>query len=200
MQTKLDIGYDAGIFKTGFDLYSQLLEDNGVDFGVQYLPPSSMNKEEISLGLDSKFSGIVVFSSELVNIPTGHEVVLEDRLTNTYTRLSDGQVYTTMLGQNTNGKGRFYIHLGNSVTNFWDNSMKPDFTVYSNNHQIYVNGQVQGKTTATLYDLLGKKIFEVQLENTPLNTISTSGIKTGIYLLQIVNNGQRVGFKLPVLE
>lgn len=200
MQKNLDIGYDAGIFKTGFDLYSQLLENNGVDFGVQYLPPSSLIKEEISLGLDSKYSGIVVFSSELVNIPIGHEVVLEDRLTNTFTKLSEGQVYTTMLGQNTNGKGRFYIHITNSATNIWDNSMKTAFTVYSNNNQIYINGQVQGKSTATLYDLMGKKIFEVQLEHTQPNTISTTGIKTGIYLLQILNNGQRVGYKLPIIE
>ena len=74
MQTKLDIGYDAGIFKTGFDLYSQLVEDNGVNFGVQYLPTSSLNEVEISLGLDSKYNGFVVFSSELINIPNDYQV------------------------------------------------------------------------------------------------------------------------------
>jgi len=198
MQTNLDIGYDAGIFKNGFDLYSQLAEDNGVDFGVQYLPSSSLNYVEISLGLDSKYNGIVAFSSEMVNIPVGYQLVLEDRLTNTFKRLSDGQVYTALLGQDTQGKGRFYIHISNSATNILEDGLKQNFTVYSDKHKIYINGQVQGKTTATLYDLLGKKIYEVQLEQSPLNTISTSEIKTGIYLLNIKNQGGTFTQKIPV--
>jgi hypothetical protein len=198
MQTKLDIGYDAGIFKNGFDLYSQLVEDNGVDFGIQYLPSSALNNVEISLGLDSKYSGIVTFSSELVNIPIGYQVVLEDRLTNSFTRLSDGQVYTALLGQDTQGKGRFYIHISNSSTSILEDGLKQNYTFYSDKHKIYINGQVKGKTMATLYDLLGKKIYEVQLGQTPVNTISTSEIKTGIYLLNIKYQGGTFTQKIPV--
>jgi phage-related protein len=51
---------------------------------------------------------------------------------------------------------------------------------------------------ATLYDLLGKKIYEVQLGQTPLNTISTSEIKTGIYLLNIRYQGGTFTQKIPV--
>jgi hypothetical protein len=198
MQTRLDIGYDAGIFKNGFDLYSQLVEDNGVDFGIQYLPSSSLNNVEISLGLDSKYNGMVTFSSEMVNIPAGNQVVLEDRLTNTFTRLSDGQVYTALLGHYTQGKGRFYVHISNSTTSILEDGLKQNYTVYSDKHKIYINGQVQGKTMATLYDLLGKKIYEVQLGQTPLNTISTSEIKTGIYLLNIRYQGGTFTQKIPV--
>ncbi len=198
MQTKLDIGYDAGIFKNGFDLYTQLVEDNGVDFGIQYLPTSSLSNLEISLGLDSKYDGIVAFSSEMVNIPTGYQVELEDRLTNTFTRLSDGEVYTALLGKDSQGKGRFYIHTANSTTNLLEDGLKQNYTVYNDKNKIYINGQVQGKTMATLYDLLGKKIYEVQLEQTPLNTISTSGIKTGIYLLNIKYQGGTFTQKIPV--
>jgi hypothetical protein len=198
MQTKLDVGYDAGIFKTGFDLYSQLVEDNGVDFGVQYLPTSSLNKVEISLGLNSKFNGLVVFSSEMVNIPAGYQVVLEDRLTNTFTRLNDGQVYTATVGQDTQGKGRFYLHTLNSTTNILEDGLKPFYTVYNDKHKIYINGQVQGKTMATLYDIMGRKIHELQLEQSPVNTISTSDIKTGIYLLNIEYPGGTYTQKIPV--
>jgi hypothetical protein len=53
---------------------------------------------------------------------------------------------------------------------------------------------------ATLYDLLGKKIYELQLEQSPLNTISTSGIKTGIYLLKIKYQGGTFTQKIPVTK
>ena len=39
---------------------------------------------------------------------------------------------------------------------------------------------VQGKAVATLYDLMGREMHVLQLEQTPLNYISTSNIKTGI--------------------
>ena len=47
MTTGLDVGYDAGVFKTGFDLYTKLVEDNGVDFGLQSLPETGMGQFEI---------------------------------------------------------------------------------------------------------------------------------------------------------
>lgn len=198
MHTKLDIGYDAGIFKNGFDLYSQLVEDNGVDFGVQYLPSSSLNNVKISLGLDSKINGTVAFSSEMINLPNGYQVVLEDRLTNTFTRINDGQVYKALLGQDTQGKGRFYVHIGNSSTSILEEGLKQNYTVHSDKYKIYINGQVQGKAMATLYDILGKKIYEVQLDQSPLNTISTSEINTGIYLLNIKYQGGTFTQKIPV--
>jgi hypothetical protein len=79
-----------------------------------------------------------------------------------------------------------------------EDGLKQNYTVYNDKHKIYINGQVQGKTMATLYDVLGKKIYEVQLEQSPLNTISTSEIKTGIYLLNIKYQGGTFTQKIPV--
>jgi len=198
MQTKLDVGYDAGIFKTDFDLYSQLVDDNGVDFGIQYLPTSALNKMELSLGLDSKYKGSVEFSSELVNIPNNCEIVLEDRSTNSFTRLSNGYVYTANLDEVSQVKDRFFLHTSNNVTGVWNENLKPEYSVYSDNDKIFINGQVQGNAVATLYDLMGRKIRVLQLEQSPLNYISTSNIKSGIYLINIDYQGGSYNQKIPV--
>ncbi|MBK6285543.1 MAG: hypothetical protein IPF54_25330 [Draconibacterium sp.] len=45
MKAGLDPGYDIGILKSGFDFYSTLVDDNGVDFGMQFLPSTLLDKK-----------------------------------------------------------------------------------------------------------------------------------------------------------
>ncbi|MEA4840029.1 MAG: GLUG motif-containing protein, partial [Bacteroidales bacterium] len=58
----LDFGYDAGAFKTGFDVYTKLVEDNGVDFAIQSLPTDPGNGYVIPVGLETSESGTVELS------------------------------------------------------------------------------------------------------------------------------------------
>lgn len=198
MKTGLDMGYDAGIFKTGFDLYTQLLDDNGVDFGVQWLPNIALDKVEIALGLDSKNAGLVTFSAETMNLPASSHVVLEDRLTHTFTTLSAGEVYSVQVENNSKVKGRFYLHASTATTNISEQGEKGGFSAYTANENIYIKGQVSGKAVATLYDILGRKIHVSQLEPASLNAISTAGIKTGVYVLSIEHERGTFNQKIPV--
>jgi hypothetical protein len=58
----LDVGYDAGIFKADseFSVYTKLVEDNGVEFQLQYLPTNQYNNLVIPIGIDSKSADIPV--------------------------------------------------------------------------------------------------------------------------------------------
>ncbi len=198
MQTKLDVGYDAGIFKTDFDLYSKLIVDNGVNFGIQYLPTSALNKMELSLGLDSKYKGKVEFSSELINIPANCEIVLEDRSNNSFTRLGNGNNYTAAINENSKVNDRFFIHATSSTTGVWEENLKHEYSVYTDNNNIIINGEVRDRAVATLYDLMGRKISVRQLEQAPSNYISTSNLKSGIYLLSIDYFGGSFNQKIPL--
>ena len=66
----LDVGYDAGIFKSdpSLALYTRLVESNGVDFALQCLPNSNFSGLIIPVGLDCKTGGEVVFSAETINL------------------------------------------------------------------------------------------------------------------------------------
>lgn len=198
MSLGLDVGYDAGMFKTDFNLYTQLVEDNGVGFGVQYLPYASLDNEEIALGLESKKGGEVTFSSELTNIPYSCLLTLEDRLNEIFTRLNDGDVYTAQLGTDAQAKGRFYLHTSNSITSVAEGNTLSEFKVYNSKSKIYIKGHITGKLKVVLYDIMGRKVKEMTLEQAPLNTMSTSDIKTGIYLLHIQHAGGVFAKKIPV--
>ena len=71
MSLGLDISYDAGILRSGngFDIYTKLVEDNGVDFAIQWLPGKTADKYIIPIGVDANKGGDIVFSSETMNLP-----------------------------------------------------------------------------------------------------------------------------------
>jgi hypothetical protein len=200
MNSGLDVGYDAGILKSGFDLYTSLVEDNGVDFGMQFLPSQMLDKSEIALGIESRNSGLVTFSVETTNLPFGSQILLEDRLSHSFTSLSNGEVYTAQIEKNVQVRGRFFLHTFtySMATKIGENSKTDNFKVYQANDNIVIAGQVRGNATATLYNLLGSKIKLLKLEPSLMNFISTSDMKGGVYLLSIQYEGGTFSQKIPV--
>jgi hypothetical protein len=198
MNAGLDPGYDIGIFKSGFNLFTSLVEDNGVDFGKQFLPTVMLNNAEIAVGLESNKSGLVSFSMSTENIPVNCKVILEDRLTGTFTELSGTEVYNAEITKNETGKGRFYLHVSSSTTKIGDISETSDFSAYYSNEKIVISGKVQGNAHAIVFDMMGRKIKELKLENAPINNISTNGMKNGIYILNIQHEGGLFTKKIPL--
>jgi hypothetical protein len=112
MTKDLDPAYDAGMFKMndGMDLYTQLLDDNGVDFAVQCLPLKDYQSYRIPLGLDCPAGGEVRFTAETVDLPKGMEFYLEDKMTGVLSRIdSDKGGYSVKLPGKFKGTGRFYL-------------------------------------------------------------------------------------------
>ena len=198
----LDKGYDAGIFKStsGLDLYTRLVEDNGIDFGLQCLPDNDLNTTIIPVGLDSKVGGQVVFSAELLNLPSDCKVILEDKQSKTFTDLSKND-YTTSVEANSSISDRFQLHTSYQTTGIVAADLAANLSAYAvRNTEIRVKGQVSNQAVATLYDVQGRMIVVKNLEEGSLNMIPTPNIKTGIYMLYVKDNGRVQGFKIPVKE
>jgi hypothetical protein len=198
MNAGLDPGYDIGMLKSGFDLYTTLVDDNGVDFGMQFLPSTLLDKSEIALGLESKESGSVSISVLTENLPLGYKVVLEDRLLGTFTELNETEIYTTDITKNAQGKGRFYLHISNSTTKIGDIAATSGLNAFYANEKIVINGNINGNGHATVFDMMGRKIKELELDKAPINSISTVGMKNGIYILNIKHEGGLFTKKIPL--
>ncbi|MBN2636892.1 MAG: T9SS type A sorting domain-containing protein [Prolixibacteraceae bacterium] len=191
MTTSLDVGYDAGVFKTGFDIYTKLIEDNGVDFGLQSLPLSDIESYEIPVGVNIKESGEISFSLNKENFPQDMIPVLTDNQTGEHFAFTkEGNVYTTTTSSETNGYGRFTLTFS-SVTGVEDLLSTPQtYRAWYSNGQITISGETKGKATAEIYDLQGRKLAIHQLKNTNLNRIEAPQGSTGIYLLRIKDSGR----------
>ena len=198
MTKGLDPSYDAGLLKGGSDLivYTKLVQDNGIPFAIQALPDNDFSNLAIPVGLDFKTGGEVTFSSENLNLPSDCKVILEDKLTKTFTDLSTG-VYKVTLAANTSIMDRFQLHTADPVLN----KTPEKLTAYAiRNTEIRVIGAVSKEAIATLYDIHGRVVMVKQLEEANMNTIPLPGLKTGIYMLSVKDNGKQTGFKIMIKD
>jgi hypothetical protein len=185
MTAGLDPGYDAGVFKHNPELvlYTQLLEDNGVDFGLQCLPQSSLEGAVIPLGIEMTQPGEVTFHIRLSGMPENRCVVLEDRLSEQSTWFThESDVYMATLAEEDTGYGRFYLSVG-EITG--SKSIPEDpFTVYYRAGKLYLHKEIQGKGEAALYDLNGRKIAGYSLNHTNRHIIAAPPVN-GIYIVKV---------------
>ena len=91
--TGYDSGYDGKLFggvTQSFALYSHLVSGSaGKYFQLQSLPKDNYENMVISIGINADAGKEITFSTEVLNLPTGLKVYLEDRETNTFTRLDE---------------------------------------------------------------------------------------------------------------
>ena len=129
MTKGLDPTFDAGLLKGGTDLliYSFLVQDyQGIPFAIQALPDRGYSTLIIPVGLDFKTGGEVIISAELVNMSMDSRIILEDKLTTTFTDLSK-ITYSITVAPNSIITGRFQLHyspptIWNGTTNEWNSS------------------------------------------------------------------------------
>lgn len=198
MSTGLDVGYDAGIFKTGFDIYTRLVDDNSVDFGVQCLPEMGMEEFEIPVGIDGGTSGEISFSLKSVNLASGIVPVLNDHLTGeSFVFNSEEDVYTTSITDQSQGYGRFTLTF--SSTTGIDNNSVSTLKAWYNKGYIYINGQLDGAGEATIYDINGRKLAEHPLTDSFQNKISAPEGTGSIYLVKIKDSKRSEVLKVPVV-
>lgn len=203
MTDGLDPTYDAGLFKgpSQLALYSYLLTSDSIPFAIQALPDNSYDYMIIPLGLDSETGGEVVFSADFFNLPSQGHAILQDLQTSTFTDLA-GEDYTATIEPNSSITDRFRLHTSYlTVTAVDEKTQAGQLKAYPvRNTQIRLEGSVSRLAVATLYDIQGKVVLVKNLEEGILNTIPTPNLKSGIYLLSVIDNKQVQRFKIPVSQ
>ena len=199
-QKGLDPGYDAGLFTTdkSFSIYTKLVEDNGVQFQLQCLPPTGYDKMVIPIGIESKAAGEIVFTVETVQLAPDCKVILEDKLTHTFTDLSKNSYKASVLA-NTSASDRFFLHTGDIISGVEDQVLQGKLTAYANgNTEIRIIGEVGDGAVATLFNGLGQVVLTKKLGAGRLNIIGLPNLSSGLYLLNIDNFGTPQTIKVMV--
>lgn len=202
MTPGLDPTYDIGAYRGDADLMlsSRLIEDNGVKFALQCLPANNSETWIIPLGIDSRSGGEITFSANTIGLHAFSTVILEDRLNNIFTPLkTPGSFYRANLEANSSSVGRFFLHTSYQTTSFDDELTAQELKAYMARNEIVIDGRVSSKAVATLYDVQGRSILVRNLKEGFRNTMSAQGLKTGFYLLQVIDNGQKSTIKIPVV-
>lgn len=191
MSTGLDPGYDIGLLSSGrnVEIYTALVKDNGFEFARQALPLAGYENNIIPVGVDAPNGGTVTFSAYMVPIENG-TFWLEDRTAGLITDLGR-ENYTVALPKNTLGTGRFFIH-ASPLTSTERVILRNDLTVriWTSNQKVYIEGEVSAKAKASVYDMLGRKIYESRLQDERYNTFELPSVVKGVYMVR-VDDGAR---------
>ncbi len=205
MTKGLDPGWDSGLFDGGetapFSVCTHLLQDNGIDFGIQCLPNVNYETMVIPIGLVAEQGSDVRFIAEAINLPLDYKVYLEDKFTGKFTRL-DGphDIYMVKLQTVSNGTGRFYLHTKTTIgaiTSIEDKLIDQlKFIPLPQQQLIRVSGFVNLPAQAFVYDMNGRIVTSKSLRSSNENDIPLIGVSNGVYIIQIRSEKSNIQSKI----
>ena len=191
----LDPGYDAGAFDQDIALSSRLVEDNqGTNFTINAMGLESAYNQSVPLIVNQFVGQTFRINISQNTLPDNVNVYIEDILENTYTPII-GKDFELTTDVNLNEEGRFRIHftteiLGVEVLNTNNVFDTDTVSVFKANNQDFITitgiAATANKTTASLYNMLGKSVRTKTLNNaTQTQSISTQGLARGMYVVQL---------------
>jgi len=190
MTTGLDVTYDAGMFKANpdFALYTRLVDDNGVDFSVQCLPPDYDNLV-IPLGFDAQVGVEVNFTSAAFNLPEECHITIEDKVKGTFTSLKEGNEYSFVYTDEYKNSEKLFLHTSSNVaTSANVVALNNPFEIRTNTRQDYIQviSTEEKPARVNVIDISGRILISEEIYKGNNNLIRFSG-KPGVYIINIKN-------------
>jgi uncharacterized protein (TIGR02646 family) len=199
-----DNGYDGETFggvANTVDVFTNLLENNeGKKYQIQSLPNSDFENMVIPVGVKAAAGKEITFSVEALNIPSGINVYLEDKTTNTVTLLSEANAtYKVTLAGALDGIGRFYIHTKASSVLSTETIALGNVSIYTTDAStLRVAGLSQGKASVKVFSLLGKQVFETSFNATGVKDMQLPKLASGIYVVQLATENGTLNKKITL--
>ena len=200
----LDSGYDAGAFNQSTKLSTRLPQgSNQTAFARNAMGMDAMQNTRVPLEIRQNAGQAFTISIEDMELPEDIYVYLEDTANGTLTSLKDADFELTAQS-NLSGADRFFIVFkSNSVLSSGDTLGINTLNVYKANTDSFVT--IAGITPdlqqleVRLFSMLGVAVKQAQLNTTTATqTISTDGLASGLYMVQIKSGNQTIVKKVIV--
>ena len=192
----LDPGYDAGAFNQSMALSTKLsVGSNQTAFSINAMGMDAMQNTRVPLEIRQNAGQAFTISIADMELPQDIYVYLEDTLNGTLTSLKE-QDFELVAQSNLSGVDRFFIIFkSNSVLSNGDTLGINALNVYKANTDNFVTiagiTPELGKLNVSLYNILGQTVREKALSSaTATQTISTDGLASGLYIIQLKSGNQ----------
>ena len=201
-----DSGYDGEIFggivnANDFAVYTQLVSnDEGKKYQIQALPKTDMENKVVPVGVTAAAGKEITFTAASMNFPEGLKMFLEDKVTNTVTRLDEENTsYKVTMKEAINGIGRFYLHTKSKGVLSTDNVSFSNISIYAKDNNILrVVGLSNGKANVKMFNMLGKQVFATSFNATGVDDIKLAKVAAGIYTVHLEKEGNILNKKLLI--
>lgn len=204
--TGYDNGYDSSIFggtTHPFSIFTELVtsSNTGKKLGIQSLPNSNFENMVIPIGINADSGLNIKFTAEVLNLPNGINVYLEDRLKDTYARLDEtNSNYSITLTENLSGFGRFYLHTKSSSTLNADDIALEGTSVYQlDKNSLRITGINSDNARIKIYSILGKQVLDYSFSSKGNSDITLPNLNTGVYIVQVATEKGKINKKI-ILE
>ena len=191
----LDHGYDAGTFAnttSDFALYTTLADqsDNTLKLAIQAIPQNFTEVTSVPLGIISDVSNNMNISIENAASLQSIYVYLKDYETGELTLLND-EPYSFSIDTPINGIDRFELRISNfTMSNEALEFNNLIFKVVEGNEKITFVGDFLIGDIIEVYDFLGKKVLEKNIDSESSFSVSKNSIESGFYIANLIRNGQ----------
>jgi hypothetical protein len=200
----LDTGYDAGAFNQSTKLSTRLPGGSQeTAFARNAMGMDAMQNTRVPLEIRQNVGQAFTISIADMELPEDIYVYLEDTLNGTLTSLKD-QDFELTAQSDLSGVDRFFIVFkSNSVLSNGDTLGINALNVYKANTDSFVTiagiSPELGKLNVSLYNILGQTVREKALSSaTATQRVSTQGLASGFYIVQIKSGNQTTVKKIIV--
>ena len=204
LSLELDPGYDAGAFNQSTKLSTRLPQGTQeTAFARNAMGMDAMQNTRVPLEIKQNAGQTFSVSIADMELPQDIYVYLEDTLNGTLTSLKD-QDFELTAQSDLSGADRFFIVFkSNSVLSSGDSLDINALNVYKANTDSFVTiagiSPELGKLNVSLYNILGQTVREKVLNpTTATQTISTQGLASGLYIIQLKSGNQVFTKKIVV--
>ena len=199
----LNPGYDAGNLDQNTTLSSRLVQDDqGVNLEINAMDIESLYNQTIPLVINQQEGQNFRVSISNNTLPEEVNVYLEDVFNGTLTSLKN-QDFELVAQEDLSQDGRFYIRFTTENLAIDDVLSPSSITVFKLNTDNFITikglSPEMGKTSATLYNMLGMKVAAKALNsNAVTQTISTQGLASGVYIITLTAGEQAISKKVII--
>ena len=200
----LDPGYDAGAFNQSAKLSTRLPQGSQeFAFEINAMGIDALQNTRVPLEIRQNAGQAFTISIADMELPQDIYVYLEDTLNGTLTSLKD-QDFELTAQSDLSGLDRFFIVFkSNSVLSNGDAFGIEALNVYKANSDSFITitgiNPELGKLNVSLYNILGQTVREKALNpTTATQTISTQGLASGLYIIQLKSGNQVFTKKIVV--
>ncbi len=200
----LDPGYDAGAYNQSTKLSTRLPQGSQeFAFEINAMGIDALQNTRVPLEVRQNAGQEFTISIADMELPQDIYVYLEDTLNGTLTSLKD-QDFELTAQSDLSGVDRFFIVFkSNSVLSNGDTLGINALNVYKANTDSFVTiagiSPELGKLNVSLYNILGQTVREKALSSaTATQRVSTQGLASGFYIVQIKSGNQTAVKKIIV--
>jgi hypothetical protein len=197
----LDPGWDAGHFDDNASIMTRLVEeDEGYGMAINAMGLDAMENAVIPLVINQVAGQEFRINLHTATIPDPN-VYLEDVEEGTFTNLYEEDFVLTPTSD-LSEVGRFFIHMTADTMSNEDVSTSM-LNAYKEVNANYIT--IEGLATqsnninVSLYNILGNKVLYTSLNNNMnTQTLSTLGMASGIYVIELESGNERLTKKLII--